>query len=171
MEDVASILERERTCLETLLFKLVETRLILASGDLRFLSRATAEVDRARTRCREIDLLRAATVARHQPGASLRQLAASAPEPWPVILRDHHEAISPLIAEVELTGYQNTEVAERALARLRQRVPVAHGSQLLIDLDAVDRDELNRLANDAALTSVLASSARLRMPDLLAFLR
>lgn len=167
MERVASILERERELLEALLFKLVETRLVLQANELRFLSRATAEVDLARTRCREIDLIRATTVADHAPGLSLRDLAARAPEPWPVILRDHHDALAPLVAEIELAAHQNAELARLGLDSLHL-TPVAAGDAGPVD---DDRAELTRLARGAALNSVMGTAARLRMPDLIAFLR
>lgn len=168
MERVASILERERDLLELLLFKLVETRLILESGELRFLSRATGEVDRARTRCREVDLMRAATVAQHAPEATLRDLASGSVEPWPGILRDHHDVLAPLVAEIELTAHQNAAAAQAGLDRLQPARVLAGGG---IDDDADDAAELRRLAHGAALTSVLGTAARLRMPDLLDFLR
>lgn len=166
MERIASILERERELLEYLLFKLVETRLILQSNELRFLGRATGEVDLARTRCREVDLVRAATVDAHSPGGSLRDLAANAPEPWPGILRDHHDTLAPLVAEIELTAHQNAELARLGLDAM-QLTPVAAAPGVAGD----DRMELTRLARGAALTSVLGTASRLRMPDLLLFLR
>lgn len=61
MERVGMILEREGEVLEALLFKLVETRLLLEAGQARFLPRASREVERARARAREVGLLRAAT--------------------------------------------------------------------------------------------------------------
>jgi hypothetical protein len=166
MERVASILERERDHLEVLLFKLVETRLILRANELRFLGRATGEVDDARTRCREVDLVRAATVATHAGGTTLRHLAASSPEPWPGILRDHHDALATLVSEIELTAHQNAELARLGLEAM-QLAPVGAGA----DRGVGDGAELVRLARGAALTSVLGTAARLRMPDLLAFLR
>ena len=69
MDQINAILEREEELLETLLFKLVAVRLLLESGELRFLSRATREVERARTRTREVDLVRATTVAQHEVGS------------------------------------------------------------------------------------------------------
>jgi len=169
MERVASILERERDLLEALLFKLVETRLVLQADELRFLGRATGEVDVARTRCREVDLVRAATVTAVAPGASLRELAAASAEPWPGILRDHHEALTGLVAEIELTAHRNAELARVGLDALHLAVvvPAGGGEHPLGD----DRAELSRLARGASLTSVLGTAARLRMPGLLAFLR
>lgn len=166
MERIASILERERDLLEVLQFKLVTTQLILQANDLRFLGRATAEVDAARTRCREVDLVRATTVTSVSPRASLRELASGATEPWPGILRDHHDALAALVAEIELTAHRNAELARLGLDAM-QLAPVAAGDPPAGD----DRAELSRLARGAALTSVLGTAARLRMPDLLAFLR
>lgn len=197
MERIASILERERQLLEHLLFKLVETRLILDHGEGRFLARATREVDRARTRTREIDLMRAATVAQHQPEATLRGLAATAAEPWPGILRDHHESLAALVAEIEVTAHRNAESARRGLEALQPTAMTARTPQAAEGTASSDTGggvgllearadvsevahragphngdaELSRLATGAALESVLGTAARLRMPSLIEFLR
>lgn len=168
MEQVGTILEREGDVLETLLFKLVETGLLLEAGEARFLPRATREVERSRTRAREVGLLRATTVAQIRPGATLRDLAAKAPLPWPAILRDHHQVLSNLVEEIELVAHRNALAARAGLEQLR-RTPVGvgavHGASRPI------RDaELDRLARGAALEAVLGSAARLHMPDLLDFL-
>ncbi|CAN5867964.1 hypothetical protein BH23ACT2_BH23ACT2_11510 [soil metagenome] len=168
MDQIVALLEREREFLETLLFKLVETRLILENGEVRFLSRATREVERARTRAREVDLMRATTVSRHAADATLRTLAAEAPEPWPTILRDHHDLLASLVAEIEVTGHRNAETAREAIGALAPgRVDAGGGGhETARGQDA----ELDRLAQGAALDTVLGTAARLRMPDLLAFL-
>lgn len=173
MERVASILERERELLDVLLFKLVETNLILQADELRFLARATAEVDTARTRCREVDLVRATTVTASAPGASLRELAAASSEPWPGILRDHHETLAALVAEIELTAHRNAQLARVGLDNLSlARSPVVAGDRGDgLEDGEQHRVELTRLIRGAALTSVLGTAARLRMPGLLAFLR
>lgn len=168
MEQVVSILEQEREVLDTLLFKLVETRLILEAGEMRFLSRATREVERARSRCREIDLMRAATVAQHRTGATLRDLASSAREPWPGILRDHHDVLAPLVAEIEMTAHLNAEHARIGLDAIRL-TPV--GNPSAPESPRSGDAELTRLAAGASLETVLGTASRLRMPDLLDFLR
>ena len=171
MERIAALLERERELLDVLLFKLVETRLILESGDTRYLARSTREVERARSRLRELDLVRATTVARHDPGASLRALAARSPEPWPGILRDHHESLARLVAEIEMTAHQNAGHARRGLDALRAtRVAVPVGAGDVADRFRRD-DDLVRLARGAAFETVMGTAARLHMPDLLAFLQ
>jgi hypothetical protein len=182
MEHVGSILEREGDALEQLLFKLIETKLLLEADEARFLPRATREVERARARARELDLLRAASAARIGCGARLRDLAASADGPWPAILRDHHDVLNRLVDEIEVVAHQNAQVAERGLAGL-SRVPVAVGAGVidrpLPGLGAASTSagrpirnaELDRLARGAALEAVLGTAARLRMPDLIDFLR
>jgi hypothetical protein len=204
MEQLGTILEREGDALEALLFKLVETNLLLKAGEARFLPRATREVERARGRAAELDLLRATTVAETAIGSTLRGLAAEAPSPWPGILRDHHEVLSRLVAEIEVVAHQNAQLAERCLAELSEpaaaqvaaRTPAGASdrmleptgwSQLALEplelggpsptasvptaLRPVRNAELDRLARGAALHSVLNTAARLRLPDLLDFLR
>ena len=169
MDQIAAVLEQERELLEVLLFKLIETRLILEAGELRFLSRATREVERARARTREVDLVRATTAAQYRCGTTLRELAADAPEPWPGILRDHHDLLVALVAEIEVSAHRNAGEARGGLEALR-RSRVSAG----IDeprLAGSDDAELAHLARGASLETVLATASRLRMPGLLAFLR
>jgi hypothetical protein len=188
MEHVATILEREGDALEQLLFKLIETQLLLQADEARFLPRATREVERARARARELDLLRAATVARTSCGARLRDLATAATGPWPAILRDHHDVLTRLVDEIEVVAHQNAQMAERGIATLsREPVPVGAavsaastsvGATLAAAPVAVGgagrpirNAELDRLARGAALDAVLGTAAKLRMPDLIDFLR
>ncbi len=167
MERITAVLEREQELLDILLFKLIETRLILESGELRFLARATREVERARARTREVDLVRATIVAQRAGGSTLRQLAAHAEEPWPTILRDHHERLVSLVAEIEVTAHRNAGEARAGLETLRQaRVMVSAGGG-----DGGGDAELAHLARGASLETVLGTASRLRMPDLLDFLR
>ena len=172
MEPVGTILEREGEALEVLLFKLIETRLLIDAGEARFLPRATREVERARTRARELDLLRAATIAQTSCGATLRDLAASATGPWPAILRDHHALLSNLVSEIEVVAHQNARAAREGLELLsRQPVGAAAGASGPTPGRPIRNAELDRLARGAALDAVLGTAARLRMPDLIDFLR
>ena len=175
MERIGAVLEREGELLDTLLFKLIETKLLLQAGETRFLSRATREVERVRTRTREVDLMRATTLGQvHgiRAGTTLRELAAQAPEPWPGILRDHHDRLGHLVAEIEVAAHQNADEARLGLEALRATpvlagAPSGGGHTSPADGDA----ELQRLARGAAYEAVLGTAARLRMPDLLDFLR
>ena len=165
MERIAAVLERERELLEVLLFKLVETRLILESGDARFLARSTREVERARGHARDLDLVRAATVAHHRPGATLRTLAGEASGPWPTILRDHHERLVAMVSEIEVTAHQNAVLAGADIHAL------AHAPVCVPAEACPPDDDLARLARGAALETVMGTASRLQMPDLLDFLR
>lgn len=169
MERVSTVLEREGDALDVLLFKLVETRLLLEAGEARFLPRATREVERARARCRELDLLRAATTTQTAPGATLRELARAAGGPWPAILRDHHDVMSGLLSEIEVVGHQNAQLARAGIEAL-DRVPAAVGGPAPGGRP-IRNAELDRLARGAALDAVLVSASRLAMPDLVDFLR
>lgn len=173
MEQLGSILEREGDALETLLFKLVETNLLLSAGEDRFLPRATREVERARLRAAELDLLRATSVAELRIGSTLRGLAAEAPGPWPGILRDHHEVLSRLVAEIEVVAHQNAQVAHHHLDDMSRApaVAAAAGAAQSTAVRPVRNAELDRLARGAALHAVLSTAGRLRLPDLLDFLR
>lgn len=170
MEIVGTILEQEGEALEMLLFKLVETRLLLEAGEARFLPRATREVERARHRARELDLLRATTVARTRCGATLRDLASAATGPWPAILRDHHDLLGRLVSEIEVVAHHNAVGAREGL-ELLTRQPVAVGGPPPASGRPIRNAELDRLARGAALEAVLGTAARLRMPDLIDFLR
>lgn len=177
MDRINAILEREGEVLEILLFKLVETRLLIENDELRFLSRSTREVERARTRAREIDLMRATTVSQHRPGVTLRDLAAESTGPWPGIFRDHHDVLTNLVAEIEVTAHRNSSAARLGLeAMQRAKVPAGSAEPVVPDTtpegtDARGDAELARLARGAAFEAVLGTASRLRMPDLLDFLR
>ncbi|WP_421118007.1 hypothetical protein ACE2AJ_11400 [Aquihabitans daechungensis] len=105
-------------------------------------------------------------------GATLRDLAASATGPWPAILRDHHDVLSRLVSEIEVVAHQNAQGARVGLDLLtRHRVPASAGAAGPPVGRPVRNAELDRLATGAALDAVLGTAARLRMPDLIEFLR
>ena len=117
MEELADVLRQERHHLEVLLYRLTATRLLLQAREVRFLHWSSQEVERARQRTREVDLLRAANVqllgvrGLHGQAPTLRQLASLASVPWAGILRDHHDAMAALVAEIEVVAHQTGELA------------------------------------------------------------
>ena len=98
MENLSLILWRERELLETLLFKLEQEQLVLASGNDRWLPRAAREVEAVLEAIRETEVLRAvaaddaAASIGMSPNPSLRALAEAVDEPWQSILLDHRTA-------------------------------------------------------------------------------
>jgi hypothetical protein len=111
--DLAALLWREREILEDLLFRLVEQQLILSAGGARWLPKADHEVRAVAETLQEHEIVRAAEVnelVRHYalPGdTSLRELAAFAPEPWPLVLLEHREALRLLALEIDQATDEN----------------------------------------------------------------
>ncbi|HEX9992109.1 MAG TPA: hypothetical protein VGB14_04190 [Acidimicrobiales bacterium] len=100
-DELVGVLRREHRLLELLLFRLVAMRHLLVAGDVRFLSRAAAEIRIALDRVRETEVLRAVLSERLyrtcglDGGCTLRAIAGARPSPYGVIyddLRDRLEA-------------------------------------------------------------------------------
>jgi hypothetical protein len=105
METLARLLTRERVLVELLLFKLVELKQLLLSGETRFLGWASEEVDRATEAVRLTELERGVLVtdvgaSRGISDATLTSLIVDAPEPWQGILQQDHEALSRSAGEI-----------------------------------------------------------------------
>lgn len=116
MENLSLILWRERELLETLLFKLEQEQLVLASRRTRWLMRAAREVESVLETLRETEVLRslaadeAAASVGMDSNPSLRALAAAAPEPWRSILLDHRDAFVAANREVREVADTNREL-------------------------------------------------------------
>jgi hypothetical protein len=195
MDELAAVLRRERDLLDQLRFRFVETRLLLAAREIRYLRWATAEVDQARQRAQSADLLRAACVERSSASGrtgpvTLRQMANASRGPWDGILRDHHEGLCALVAEIEVIGHRNAELARSGIRQLAEASPASplepwlsvaiHGptgetptQTTVLDVEAsrTDSSDLTTLAAETAFQEVITIAGRLRMPGLLAFLR
>lgn len=93
-DELVGVLRREHRLLELLLFRLVATRHLLVAGDVRFLSRAAAEIRIALDRVRETEVLRAVLTERLarscglDPGCTLRVMAELRPSPYGLIYDD-----------------------------------------------------------------------------------
>ncbi|WP_348789515.1 flagellar export chaperone FlgN [Leifsonia sp. NPDC080035] len=118
--ELSAQLWKERELLELLLFKLEEEQLLLISGKSRWISHATREVEQVMERMRAVGLARTVEVAVVAeewgigPDATLRELAAAAPEGiWSDIFTSH------LTAMTELTG-QIAEVRDTNERLLRE---------------------------------------------------
>ena len=108
LEALAEILGRERTLLDVLVYRLVELRALLVSGDGRFLAWAAEEVEDATAAVRAAELQRAMLVAdlAETFGApadtlTLGVLVDLADPPWRALLSDHRTALQQLSAEVD----------------------------------------------------------------------
>jgi flagellar biosynthesis/type III secretory pathway chaperone len=116
MQELSSVLWRERELLDMLLFKLEEEQLLLAAGRTRWLPHAAREVESILENVRETELLRAvvADAAADSLGLasnpSLRALAEAADEPWRTILLDHRDAFASVAAQVSDMADTNREL-------------------------------------------------------------
>jgi hypothetical protein len=116
MEDLSLILWRERELLETLLYKLEIEKLVLASGQSRWLAAAAKEVEAVLAAVRETELLRA--IAADEAAASiglssnpsLRVLAEAVDEPWHSILLDHRDAFVSYMGQITDIAAANREL-------------------------------------------------------------
>lgn len=131
---VAAVLWREREALDRLLYSLVSQKLILSSGNTRWLHLAENEVHQAADGLRGAELLRAAEfdalmrLAGLPPETTLRELAAIAPEPWPMVLDEHGTALRELALEVQTAAAENTRLLQAGEQALREALDALHGT-------------------------------------------
>ena len=153
--DVASTLWRTRELLDNLLYKVVVQRMLLRSGQTRWLVNATRELDAAIHEFHTAEVLRAAMTDGFAgqlgiaPGSTLAELADAATDPWTTILHDHRDALRALVAELDAAADDAATPPERA---------------------AVD-DPDRSLADDLVLPVALQTVARVRQTSLADFLR
>lgn len=195
MQDLADALQHQRGALEHLRYRFVALELLVEAREARFLAWATQDLHRARRRACEADLTRAAVVGHlalddGDDVPSLRDLATGARAPWAGILRDHHDSLSVLVAEIELHGHHIAERGRDGLAELARTgawpsraalAPppgdvVGHtaGGGVLAPTRSLAPGlpaELDPGSVECVLNEVIAAGGRLRMPALLAFLR
>jgi hypothetical protein len=104
--DLASTLWQLRELLDTLLFKIVEERVLIAADQSGWLPKAHREVESALAETHALEVQRAsqATALTGQlsltSDATLTSIAAAAPQRWATIYVDHHAALSELLADI-----------------------------------------------------------------------
>ncbi|HVT77407.1 MAG TPA: flagellar export chaperone FlgN [Acidimicrobiales bacterium] len=127
MDELATVLRRERWLLSVLLFRLTEMRHLLAANDSRFLGWASAEVEDAVARVREAELIRNALVSRlarememPEDDLTLSSLARVAPEPYRQIFSEHRTAFLELVNEVQSVSQTNRRLATKGIQGLNE---------------------------------------------------
>ena len=121
LNELSTVLWRERELLEMLLFKLEEEELILASGRTRWIGRATREVEHVLDQIRGVELGRAVEAddaAREvglPEGSSLLELSKAAPAPWNDLLRSHHVALTDVTAQIDALAQSNRDVLAQSV--------------------------------------------------------
>ena len=113
LNDVSTVLWKERQLLELLVFKLEEEQLLLTAGKARWVNHASREVEIVLEQLRAAELLRALKVeaAAAELGLEsfpgLRSLSQAAPEPWCSIFARHRQAFLELTTEVRELSERN----------------------------------------------------------------
>ena len=119
LEELSSVLWRQRKLLDLLLFKLEEEQLVLASGKSRWLNHSTREVEVILEEIRHAEVLRAmevdqvATELGLRPGVSLRRLVDIVDEPWKAIFEQHRTAFLTAAQEIQMLADSNRELLNR----------------------------------------------------------
>lgn len=134
LNNVSTILWRERQLLELLLFKLEEEQLLLAAGRVRWLARAADEVESVLAEVKAAELARSMEVdaaaerlgLRSNP--SLGELIEAAPVPWNGILADHRDAFLTITQEILAVAGSNRELLNRGQRAVREALTFVDGS-------------------------------------------
>lgn len=134
LNNVSTILWRERQLLELLLFKLEEEQLLLAAGRSRWLARAANEVEAVLEEIKTAELARSMEVDAVaaelglEPDASLNELIDAAPAPWDGILTDHREAFMTMTQEILAVAGSNRELLNRGQQAVREALAFVGGA-------------------------------------------
>lgn len=116
MQDLSSVLWRERELLDTLLYKLEVEQLVLASGRTHHLATAAREVEATLERIREIEILRAVELDELAgelglgTNPTLFEIAEVSDEPWRTIWLDHREAFTTTATAITQMSESNREL-------------------------------------------------------------
>lgn len=198
LDGLVRALESERALLEQLRYRFVVLGLVLDHREVRFLEWAMNDLECARARVREADLVRAAEVGllglkAAQGIPSLREVAAVAPAPWATMLRDHHDGLGTVVAEIEVHGHRIAQACRVGVAELAHTGALAPAVETRPELvpsgTAVggcvttaapeaarmrapgQAEDLDPGSVEVLLGTALRIAGRLQLPALLAFLR
>jgi len=126
LNDVSTVLWRERQLLELLVFKLDEEQLLLTAGKVRWVTHASREVEIVLEQLRATELMRAVKVEAAavdlgldgSPG--LRSLSQAAPEPWSSIFARHRQAFLELTGEIRELSERNRHLLAKGRDAARE---------------------------------------------------
>lgn len=124
--ELSHVLWRLRDLTSVLVYRLEVQQLVLLSGRVRWINFATEDVDRCLDAIRQQEtdrlgvLARLAPILGSSPDASLRELCEVVPEPWDVVLAEHHGEFLILSAEAEEAARGNRELMHQGLSDVRE---------------------------------------------------
>lgn len=135
LNNVSTILWRERQLLELLLFKLESEQLLLAAGRARWLAQAANEVETVLEEIKNAELARSIEVDAVAgelglaPEVSLGDLIEAAPDPWRGILADHRDAFLTMTQEILSVAGSNRELLNRGQRAVRDALSFIEGPE------------------------------------------
>jgi hypothetical protein len=143
LNELSSVLWRERQVLELLVFKLETEQLVLTSGRPRWLNHASREVELVLEQLQMVELVRAvkfqvvATELGLDPAAGLRSMTETVEDPWPLILGKHRRALVDLTEEVRLVSDLNRDLLAKGRQATRDALAwLADGATVSAGYDA-----------------------------------
>ncbi len=126
LNEVSTVLWRERQLLELLVFKLDEEQLLLSAAKIRWVNHASREVEIVLEQLRSVELMRAVKLeaAAAQLGLGsypgLRSLGQASPEPWASIFAKHRQAFLELTQEVRDLSERNRHLLAKGRDAARE---------------------------------------------------
>jgi hypothetical protein len=126
LNDVFAALWRERSALEEVLFKLIQQRSLIKSGDTRWLGRADDELRAAVETLRLVEVMRAAvtdeaaSVLGLPAEPRLTDLAAAVPAQFALLLHEHRSELRTLVTEVQTVADDNGALLGAGLSAVRE---------------------------------------------------
>jgi len=135
LAELSNVLWRQRQLLDLLLFRMTVEQTLLVGRQVRWLARATDEVEAVLEEMRETELVRTVVLqeAADDLGLgidpSLREVAEAAPEPWGDIFEEHRRAFLGLTDEVQTIAASNRELLGREQRATRELIEELSGTE------------------------------------------
>ncbi len=133
LAELSNVLWRQRQLLDLLLFRMTVEQTLLVGRQVRWLARATDEVEAVLEEMRQTELVRAVVLEEVSqelglgPDPSLRELVEAAPTPWGDIFEEHRRAFLSLTDEVQTIAASNRELLGREQRATRELIDELSG--------------------------------------------
>lgn len=125
MDELIALLNDQKQLLDDLLYRLVAARGVLAAGEIRYVARASAEIETVVNEIFVAEQRRASGLAQiaarlncSPQQITLRSLAQAAPEPYRSVLEHLHGEFLRLTDEIERNIAMNKSLAAKGAAEL-----------------------------------------------------
>ena len=149
LEGLADTLWQERHMVESLLYRMVVAKLLLAADEHRFVAAAMDEVEGVVDALRHAEGRRLGALTEladrlevPAEDLTLAEVARRAPAALRPVFEDHRQAFLDLTAEIEQTADANRQLASSALGRVQRSLDALAGANPATTYDAAGRAQL-----------------------------